>query len=85
MHCNITTLRKYIPTGIKIKFDFERNDDNFSLLSHDTTNTYLIELGELKMSCKRYIPGKAYHDFYENQLKLRRNPTLAIDRSLIKA
>ena len=37
------------------------------------------------MSCKRYKPAKSYRDFYENQLKLRRNPTLAIDRSLIKA
>ena len=85
VHSDNTTLRKYIPTGIKIRFDFERNDDNFSLLSHDTTKNYLIELGEMKMSCKRYKPGKVLHDFYENQLKLRKNPTLAIDRSLIKA
>ena len=37
------------------------------------------------MSCKRYKPGKDLHDFYENQPNLRKNPTLAIDRSLIKA
>ena len=85
VHSDITTLRKYIPTGIKIKFDFQRNDDNFSLLSHDKTTNFVIKLGEMKMSCKRYKPAKSYRNFYENQLKLRRNPTLAIDRSLIKA
>ena len=85
VHSDITTLRKYIPAGIKIKFDFQRNDDKFNLLSHDKTTDYIIELGEMKMSCKRYKPAKKYINFYENQLKLRRNPTLAIDRSLIKA
>ena len=54
VHSDITTLRKYIPTGIKIKFDFQRNDDKFSLLSHDKTTDFIIELGEMKMSCKRY-------------------------------
>ena len=54
VHIDITTLRKYIPTGIKIMFDSERNGDNFGLLSHDTLKNYLIELCEMKMSCKRY-------------------------------
>ena len=87
MHSDITTLRKFIPTRIEIKFEFQRNDDNSSLLSHDTTRNYFIELGEMKMSCKRFLPAKAYCDFYENQLNLRKKTTLtlAIDRSLIKA
>ena len=81
MHSDITTLRKYIPAGIRIKFEFQRNDDNFNLLSHDKTINFTIEFGEMK----RFKPDKAYHDFYENQLKLGRNQTLAIDRSLIEA
>ena len=39
----------------------------------------------MKMSRKRYKPGKVLHDFHEYQLKLGKNPTLEIDRSLIKA
>ena len=78
-------MRKYIPPGIKIKFEFQRNDDKFSLLSHDKTTEFIIEIGEMQMSCKRYKPAKSYRDFYDSQLKLERNPTLAIDRSLIKA
>ena len=84
MHSDITTLRKYIPTGIKIKFDFQRNDDKFSLLSHDTKTDFIIELGEMKMSCKRYKPAKTFIDFYQNQLSLGKTPSLPIDRSLIK-
>ena len=36
------------------------------------------------MSCKKYLLAKAYHDFYENNLKSIRNPTLPNDRSIIK-
>ena len=36
------------------------------------------------MSGKRYNPAKVFRDFYANQLKIKRNPTLPIDRSLLK-
>ena len=36
------------------------------------------------MSSKRYKPAKRFRDFYANQLRLKRNPTLPIDRSLLK-
>ena len=36
------------------------------------------------MSGKRYKPANVITDFYRNQLKLRRNPRLSIDRSLLK-
>ena len=36
------------------------------------------------MSGKRYKPANVITDFYQNQLKLRRNPRLSIDRSLLK-
>merc|ERR1712033_93069 len=37
-----------------------------------------------KMRSKRYKPAKRFRDFYANQLRLKRNPTLPIDRSLLK-
>ena len=36
------------------------------------------------MSGKRYKPAKEIRDFNENQLKLKQNPTLTINRSLLK-
>ena len=84
LHNDITALRKYIPTGVKLVFKFYRNEDNFWLLSHDKTKGFTLELDDMRLSCYRYKPCKSYRDFYANQLKLRRNPTLPIDRSLIK-
>ena len=84
LHSDITTLRKYIPTGVKLVFEFERNNDEFCLLSHDTDKNYFIELDDMRMSSKRYRPEKKTRDFYANQLRMKRNPTLPIDRSLLK-
>ena len=69
IHNYITPLRKYIPTEVNLVFEFYRNDDNFCLLSHDTTTQYVIELDDVRLSCKRYKPSKTYLDFYANQLK----------------
>ena len=68
---------------MKLVFEFYRNEDNFCLLSHDKTKGFTIELDDMRLSCYRYEPCKSYSDFNVNQLKLRRNPTLPIDRSLI--
>ena len=73
VHSDITTLRKYIPPGIKIKFDFQRNDDKFSLLSHHKLTEFVIEFGEMQMSCKRYKPAKTFQNFYNSQLKSGNN------------
>ena len=40
LHIDITTLRKYIPPGIKIELDFERNPDSFCLLSDKTVGEF---------------------------------------------
>ena len=85
LHSDITTLRKYLPTNIKIKFEFERSEDEFILLSHDKTTKFFIDFGETYMSCKRYKPSRTFQNFYNNQLKSGNNPTLPIDRSLIKS
>ena len=84
LHNDITTLRKYIPAGVKLVFELERTSDEFCLLSNDEDTKYIIELDDLKMSSKRYKPEKRFRDFYANQLRLKRNPTLPIDRSLLK-
>ena len=84
LHNDITTLRKYIPSGIKICFQFDRSSDKFCLLSHDDSTNFIIELDDIRMSAKRYKPEKVFRDFYDNQLKLKQNPTLPIDRSLLK-
>ena len=84
LHNDITTLRKYIPSGVKLVFEFHRNEDNFCLLSHDESTQFTIELDDMRLSSKRYKPAKAFRDFYANQLRLKRNPTLPIDRSLLK-
>ena len=47
-------------------------------------NTSRVKLDYMHMSSKRYKPAKTYRDFYAKQLSLKRNPTLPIDRSLIK-
>ena len=65
-------------------FKFNRSDDNFCLLSHDKATTFVIELDDMRLSCKRYKPSKTYHDFHANQLKLGQNSTLPFDISLIK-
>ena len=84
LHNNITTLRKYIPTRIKISFQFDGSSEEFCLLTHDDTTNFIIKLDDPRMTGKRYKPAKLFRDVYENQLKLKRNPTLPIDRSLFK-
>ena len=46
--------------------------------------TFFIEFDDLRMRGKRYKPAKVFRDFYANQLKIKRNPTLPIDRSVLK-
>ena len=63
LHNDITTLRKYIPTGIKISFEFDRSEDKFCLLTHDDSTNYIIELDDIRMSSKRYKPANVIRDF----------------------
>ena len=72
LHNDITTLRKYIPSGIKISFQFDRSSDEFCLLTHDDSTNFIIELDDIRMSAKRYKPDKVFRDFNDNQLKLKK-------------
>ena len=73
LHNDITTLRKYIPSGIKISFQFDRSSDEFCPLTHDVRANFIIELDDIRMSVKRYKPDKVFRDFYDNQLKFFNN------------
>ena len=42
LHNDITTLRKYIPTRVKLVFQFVRTNDEFCLLSHDADTQFII-------------------------------------------
>ena len=52
IHNDISTLRKYIPTGVKIVFEFYRNEDSFCLFSTDEVTNFAIELDDIRMSSK---------------------------------
>ena len=68
MHNDITTLRKYIPAGIKISFQFDRSTDEFCLLTHDDSTKFIIELDDIRMSGKRYKPAMLFSICYEINL-----------------
>ena len=71
LHIDITTLRKYIPPGIKIELDFERNPDSFCLLSDKTVGNFTIELDDLRLKVERVIPGDSIMNYYRSSLDKR--------------
>ena len=83
LHTDITTLRKYIPPNVKITMEFQRNSDEFCLLS-PTANAgeYVIGLKDLRIRLNRYLPSERVMNFYENKLRSGHKPMLPIDRSL---
>ena len=84
LHIDITTLRKFIPPGIKIEIDFERNPDSFCLLSDKAVENYAIELDDLRLKVERVIPGDSIMSFYRSSIDKKIQPRLPIDRSLLK-
>ena len=84
LHIDITTLRKFIPPGIKIEIDFERNPDSFCLLSDKAVGNYAIELDDLRLKVDRVIPGDGIMNYYRSSLDKKIQPRLPIDRSLLK-
>ena len=84
LHIDITTLRKYLPPGIKIELDFERNPDSFCLLSDKSADDFAIELDDLRLKVDRIIPGGSISSFYKNSIDNKVKPRLPLDRSLLK-
>ena len=85
LHSDITTLRKYLPPHIKIEIDFERNSDDFCLMGTEVEGTsYFIDLENLSLSLKRYLPNDDVRRFYDAHIKKGHKPRFSIDRSVIK-
>ena len=87
LHIDITTLQRFLPPGIKIEIDLQRNSDAFCLLSDDVmddgTIGYKIELDDLILSLDRIIPSESVEHFYHERIKHEHART-PIDRSLLK-
>ena len=84
LHSDITTLRKYLPPGIKIELDFKRNDNEFCLLFDKTVDNVSIELGDMGILVDRIIPNEKVMNEYKKSKENKLNPRLPIDRSLLK-
>ena len=84
LHTDITTLNKYIPPGIQIELEFQRNSPKFCLLSDISADNYAIEIDDLSLKVDRIIPGKNVVDFYKKNIEKKNSPRLPIDRSLLK-
>ena len=84
LHIDITTLRKYIPPGIKIELDFERNPDSFCLLSDKGVDNFAIELEDLRLKVDRIVQGDSITNFYKRSIENKMQPRLPMDRSLLK-
>ena len=85
LHSDITTLRKFLPPNIKIEIELERNSDDFCLMGTEADNTtYLIEIENLRLSLKRYLPNEDVKRFYEAHIAKGHKARFTIDRSVIK-
>jgi len=84
LHSDITTLRKYIPPGIQIELEFQRNVNKFCLLSDIHEDNYAIEIDDLRLKVDRIIPSEKIEDFYKKNIENKVSPRLPIDRSLLK-
>ena len=70
--------------GIKICFQFDRSTNELCLLINGNDITFVIELDDTRKSAKIYKPAMVFRYFYENKLKSNQNPTLPIDRSILR-
>ena len=69
LHTDITTLNKYIPPGIQIELEFQRNSPKFCLLSDISADNYVIEIDDLSLKVDRIIPGENVVDFYKKNIE----------------
>ena len=85
LHSDITTLRNYLPPGVQLDFEFERNSDEFCLLGPKPTgHTYAIELENLHLTMKRLKPSEDIQKFWNQSIKNGEKARMAIDRSVLK-
>ena len=84
LHTDITRLRKYIPPGIKMELEFQRNITKFLLLSDKSEDNYAVEIDNMKLKVDRIIPSDKVTDFYKKNIENKISQRLPIDRSLLK-
>ena len=84
IHADITTLRNYIPPNVKIMLQFQRNDDQFCLLSHKAVDNYKIELDDLRVRVNRIESSTQVSNYYRKKIQMGNTPRISIDRSLLK-
>ena len=82
LHIDICTLRRYIPPNVKITMEFQRNNDQFCLLSPNSN--YIIEIKDLKIKLRQYEASAHIQKYFNSTLSSGKNPILPIDRSLLK-
>ena len=84
VHSDICTLRKYLPPGTKLEFEFRRSSDAFSLLSPFSPDHCQILIEDLSLTMMRYTPTEAIKSFYSDKLSSVKKQVLPIDRSFVK-
>ena len=85
LHSDVTTLRKFLPPNIKLELELQRNSDDFCLMGVENNDaTYVIELEDLSLSLKRYLPNDSVRRFYDAHIKKGHKSRFGIDRSVIK-
>ena len=84
IHADITTLRNYIPPNVKIMLQFQRNDDEFCLLSHKPVDNYKIELDDLRVRVNKIESSTQVSNYYRKKIQMGNTPRISIDRSLLK-
>ena len=84
IHIDICTIRRYIPPGLKIELEFQRNRDNFCLLSPNVGTEYCIDIKDLKLKLNRFDASSQVKKYYDSAIKSGNKPILPIDRSLLK-
>ena len=84
LHSDITTLRKYIPPNVGLEIEFNRNSDDFSLMTPHPSGTYSIEIENTVLTVDRYTPSPSVQEYYFKKMASHKKAWLPIDRSLIK-
>ena len=65
LHTDITILCKYMPPGIQLELEFQRNSSKFCLLYDILAYNYVIEVDDLSLKVDRIVLSKNVVEFYK--------------------
>jgi hypothetical protein len=85
LNMDLCTVRKYLPPGLKLEFEFHRSPDAFSLLSPYAKDNCAIVLENLTLVLTRYTPSSSIQKFYQDGMIKNKKCVIPMDRSLIKS